>query len=399
MFKIYKMKLTQSVFLIITFISCSKKDTGNSPKSNEPALSISNVQQQRDNSASTNFQFNISLDKVSDKPVTFQYTTSDGSAKANEDYTAASGALTIPANANNISLNIAVKGDSLRENPKTFYVQISNPVNATLSSSPKGTGTIICDGTYIPVDNTGYSTPLNYPGYTLKWNDEFNEPTLDDASWNFETGGNGWGNNELEYYNNSIKNCFITNRNYLVLEARRETIGNNNYTSARIQTLGKREFTYGRIDIRAKLPSGQGIWPALWMLGSNITTVSWPACGEIDMMEILGNAPAKTYGTLHWGQTGTGGSSLGSNYSLTNDDFSKKFHVFTTIWTADKIEWYVDDVKYFTANKTAITGNYPFDNPFFFIFNIAVGGNWPGSPDGTTVFPQRMIVDYIRVFQ
>jgi beta-glucanase (GH16 family) len=392
------MKLMNTLFLIPILYACGKNAMTNTSESGKPSISIADLQQQRDNNATSNFQFKISLDKISSTPVTFQYATYDGSAKATVNYTATSGSLTIPANENSITLSVAVKGDSLREISKTFYVQISNVVNAHVAS-PKATGTILCDGTYLPVIDSGYTTPSTYAGYTLAWNDEFDKDALDNSSWNYETGGNGWGNNELEYYSNSTKNCYITQHKYLVIEARNETTGNNNYTSARIQTLGKREFKYGRIDIRAKLPIGQGMWPALWMLGSNINSVSWPACGELDMMEVLGNDPGKTYGTLHWGDASTGHLQSGGNYALTTDDFSKKFHVFTTKWSADSISWYVDDVEYFTANRASIIGPNPFNNSFFFIFNVAVGGDWPKSPDGTTVFPQRMIVDYIRVFQ
>lgn len=393
------MKLINAITVLIILSSCSKKTGGNPVVNKNPLLSITDVQQQRDNSTTTNFRFTVNVENPSTKAITVQYTTVDGNAKANTDYTSSSGSLTIPASQNSIAIDIPVRGDSLRDVQKIFYVQLSNPVNATIYGTGKGTGTIICDGNYIPVDSAGYSTPLTYPGYTLVWSDEFNGNALDNTSWNYETGGNGWGNNELEYYTNNSKNSFITKGGYLVIEARSETIGSNNYTSARITTMGKKEFKYGRVDIRAKLPTGKGIWPALWMLGSNITTTQWPACGEIDMMELLGHEPNKIYGTMHWGNAGGASTHIGGNYTLPAGDFSQKFHVFSIIWTTDKIEWYIDDQKYFIGNKTDVTGNYPFDKSFFFIFNVAVGGNWPGNPDGSAIFPQRMIVDYIRVFQ
>ncbi|MDQ2720931.1 MAG: glycoside hydrolase family 16 protein [Bacteroidota bacterium] len=271
-------------------------------------------------------------------------------------------------------------------------------MNATLNGTGKGTGTILCDGTYLPVNDSGYVAPASYPGLSLKWSDEFNGKTLDPSSWGFDTGGGGWGNNELENYTSSSKNLFVTKGGYLVMEARSETLGSENYTSAKIESKGKREFTYGRIDIRAILPKGKGIWPALWLLGSNISNTPWPACGEIDMMELLGHEPNKVYGTMHWSDGGND-THIGKDYVLAYEDFSQKFHVFSIVWNNSKIEWYVDNNKYFTGNKSDVNGNYPFDNPFFFILNVAVGGNWPGNPDGTTVFPQRMIVDYVRVYQ
>ena len=394
------MKIFPVMAICLAAVSCSKnRGIPATANSGGAVLSINHVQQERDSVATLNFTFNVSVSSPSQSPVTFQYTTADGSAKAGTDYTPVSGIGTISPGQTYVLINVPVRGDSLRESPRTFYVNISSPVNATLGTSGQGTGTILCDGLYIPVDSSGYSTPLTYPGYHLVWHDEFNESSLDPTSWNYETGGSGWGNNELENYTNSTKNCFITDRNYLVIEARYETLGNNHYTSARIQTMGKREFQYGRVDIRAKLPTGQGLWPALWMLGGNIGSTPWPACGEIDMMEVLGQQPAKTYGTLHWGAAGTGGLQTGGSYTLPASDFSQQFHVFSTIWSADSVRWLVDDTPYFTALRSDINGNNPFDQPFFFIFNVAVGGNWPGPPDGTTTFPQRMIVDYIRVFQ
>jgi beta-glucanase (GH16 family) len=165
-------------------------------------------------------------------------------------------------------------------------------------------------------------------------------------------------------------------------------------------TQEKKFFKFGRIDIRAKLPVGKGIWPALWMLGTNISSAGWPACGEIDNMELIGTYPSTVYGTAHWSNAGGSHSSKGTNYTLVAGDFSKQFHVFSIVWTQDNIQWYVDDQKYLEISVSDVgSANYPFNSDLFFIFNVAVGGNWPGSPDYTTEFPQRMFVDYIRVFQ
>ena len=195
------------------------------------------------------------------------------------------------------------------------------------------------------------------------------------------------------------KNTFISNGN-LIIEARKETIGGFNYSSCRMTTQDKKFFRFGRIDIRAKLPVGNGIWPALWMLGTNISEAGWPACGEIDIMELIGKTPATVYGTLHWSNSAGTHTSKGANYALTSGDFSKKFHVFSIIWVQDNIQVLVDDQKYLEvpATNLGVTIN-PFNLNQFFIFNVAVGGNWPGSPDNTTEFPQRMFVDYVRVFQ
>lgn len=390
------MKIFLFVIVLFVITSCGKKGSDSPATPGDIAtLRINDVQLLRDNAAPVNFHFLVSVDKPSSKEIKVDYTTVDGSTNGNE-YTKTSGTLIIPANSRSASIDIIVKGDSLREENKIFYVQLSNPVNARISGSGKGTGTIISDGTYLVIDNDGFTSPSSYAGYSLFWADEFNGTSIDKNSWNFETGASGWGNNELQNYTNSTRNSFISNRQYLVIEARKETSG---YTSARMQTMGKKEFIYGRVDIRAKLPKGKGIWPALWMLGSNINTTPWPACGEIDIMELLGHEPNKVYGTMHWGNIGGASTNAGGNYSLSGEDFSQKFHVFSIVRDSAKIEWYVDDHKFFTGTKEQVNGNYPFDKPFFFIFNVAVGGNWPGSPDINTSFPQRMIVDYIRVFK
>lgn len=389
------------LWVLLLCSACGKKGGGSDPGT-PPAfkslLSITDVQQAKDKSATTTFLFTVNVDNVSSQEIKVDYTTVDGTANS-VDYTQKSGTLVIPANQHNAGIEISVKGNSVCDVQKVFYVQLSNPVNARISGTGKGTGTITCDGTDLTVDGAGYVAPTSYPGLALKWSDEFSDSVLNSNTWNYETGGGGWGNNELEYYTNSPNNSYIAKGGYLVIEAKQETIGSNNYTSARLQTKGKQEFQYGRMDIRAKLPKGQGLWPAIWMLGSNISTTPWPASGEIDIMELLGNQPNKMYGTMHWGNVGQGSSQLGGSYSLPGEDFSQKFHVFSIVWDSSKIEWYVDNNKFFTGNKSAVNGNYPFDQPFFFILNVAVGGAWPGSPDATTVFPQRMIVDYIRVFQ
>ena len=165
-------------------------------------------------------------------------------------------------------------------------------------------------------------------------------------------------------------------------------------------TQGKKEFKFGRIDIRAKLPVGKGIWPALWMLGANINTVGWPVCGEIDIMELVGTNPARVHGTMHWKPVSGASINKGGSYDLSSGNFSDRFRVFSIIWEEDKVRWFVDDVLYFTFTKADVgAANYPFNAPQFLIFIVAVGGNWPGPPDASTFFPQRMYVDYVRVFQ
>jgi beta-glucanase (GH16 family) len=245
----------------------------------------------------------------------------------------------------------------------------------------------------------GYKTPLSYPGYRLVWADEFEGNSLDMNAWTYETGrGNwGWGNNELQYYQDGTKNAVVADGK-LTITAKKEAAGTAEYTSARIKTQGKKAFTFGRVDIRARLPKGQGVWPALWMLGSNITQVGWPACGEIDIMELVGHKPNEIFGTAHWGNSAPS-TYLSKVSRLSAGDYSDSFNVFSIIWSENKIEWFMNDVRYHIVTPANTGGIYPFNKEHFFIFNVAIGGTWPGNPDATTRLPQSMEVDYIRVFQ
>ena len=251
------------------------------------------------------------------------------------------------------------------------------------------------------IPTSGYSTPMSYDGMELIWQDEFDGSTVNSSNWTFEigTGSNGWGNNELQYYLED--NTYILEDN-LVIEAKRESFGGRNYTSSRLITKDKFDFQYGRVDIRAALPEGQGLWPALWMLGANFSEVGWPYCGEIDIMEMVGGSGRENtvHGTLHWDNDGSYACTCdqGNDYTLNSGTFADEYHVFSLIWNQSTIRWYVNDNLYKTVDITPNSLS-EFREPFFFIFNVAVGGNWPGSPDGSTQFPQRMVVDYIRVFQ
>ncbi|SRR5579871_1583486 len=382
------------IVVLLLMISCSKKSPSNSSL---PSVFSTSLSQSRTDTNSI-FRFYINVNNASSKQMSIQYTTQDGSAIANKDYSPASGTLIFNAGQTQGNVPITVFGDSLRQANQKFYLKFFNPVNCNIAVDSV-TATIQNDGTYLPTDSSGYTSPLSYPGYTLIWSDEFNAKTINSNYWNFETGGGGWGNNELEYYTARTQNAFQSSGN-LVIEARAESYSGSDYTSARMTTQNKEQFQFGRIDIRAKLPVGQGIWPALWMLGSNITQVGWPTCGETDIMELIGKTPQEVYGTLHYANGSGAQASLGSNYSISSGDFSKQFHVFSLIWKQDSISLLVDDQLYFSANAQNISsGTWPFNSTSFFIFNVAVGGDWPGSPDGSTIFPEHLFVDYVRVFQ
>lgn len=234
----------------------------------------------------------------------------------------------------------------------------------------------------------------------LVMSEEFNtDGTPDSNLWSFNigTGNNGWGNNELQYYTNRAENIKVEN-GMLKITARREQYLGSSYTSARITTKGKFEQKYGRIEARIKLPWGKGIWPAFWMLGANSDTVIWPQCGEIDIMEYLGNNPTTVFGTVH-GPGYSGGESVSKSYTLPNDRFDNDFHVFGIEWDENYINYYIDDVLYNQITPEDVPGEWVFNEPFYIILNMAVGGNLPGVPNTETVFPQEMLIDYVRVYQ
>jgi beta-glucanase (GH16 family) len=389
------------IFCCLVFSFCSKKSS-DTPPVVVPVISVEDASQIRTTSATT-MHFSVTLDKKTTVAVSADYILKDGSAKAPKDYTAGSGTINIAANQTHGEVVVEIKADpdDIRQDNLEFTIQLSNAKACSLGvSSAKGT-IITENGSNLATDNAGYTTPNNYPGYTLVWSDEFSGTSLDMNSWNYETGNgsNGWGNNELEYYTSTTKNSFVSNGN-LIIEARKESISGFNYSSARLTTQNKKTFTFGRIDIRAKLPVAKGMWPALWTLGTNISNVGWPGCGEIDMMELIGTYPGRVYGTLHWKNATGDHASKGAQHDLDSGNFSQQFHVFSTIWSQDTIKWLIDDQLYLTTTKADVDpATYPFNASQFFIFNVAVGGNWPGAPDDTTVFPERMFVDYVRVFQ
>ncbi|GAA3656355.1 glycoside hydrolase family 16 protein [Flavivirga jejuensis] len=232
--------------------------------------------------------------------------------------------------------------------------------------------------------------------------DEFDtEGAPNSAIWGYDigTGDNGWGNNELQYYTDRSENVTVQN-GVLIITAKEEAFNGASYTSARLLTKGKFEQTYGRFEARMRLPYGKGLWPAFWLLGddSNGTEV-WPQIGEIDIMEYVGDEPTIMFGTVH-GPGYSGGESIGKPYQLENDRFDTGFHVFGVEWGPNYINYYVDDVLYNQITPDDVPGEWVFNRgPFYIILNLAVGGALPGSPNEETVFPQTLLVDYVRVYK
>lgn len=274
------------------------------------------------------------------------------------------------------------------------YDVIVSAISATGLATDK-TATAIVNVKEPFVSGSGYTTSETYNGMTLVWRDEFDGNGLNTNFWNYEMGS---FNNELQYY--QAQNTVVQD-GYLIIKALKQTVGGKNYTSSRLTTQGKKSFRYGRVDIRAKMPTTQGMFPALWMLGSSFATVGWPRCGEIDIMETIGgnSRDSVVYGTAHWANgngshVSYGGKRLLPDRKLLGD----RFRVYTSVWSETEIIWLIDNELYHVIDITPAELS-EFHEEFFFIINLAVGGEWAGSPDDTTVLPQRLVVDYIRVFQ
>ncbi|GJQ62371.1 MAG: glycosyl hydrolase family 16 [Melioribacteraceae bacterium] len=247
------------------------------------------------------------------------------------------------------------------------------------------------------------STDPEIPEYQLVWSDEFNGQageSPDSTKWTYDigTGDNGWGNQELQYYTDRPENVSLDGDGNLVITAIREAFGGQAFSSARIKTQGLFEQTYGRFEARIKLPYGPGLWPAFWLLGTDVSTIGWPQCGEIDIMEYRGQQPYLVHSTVH-GPGYSGGGGVSKTYGFENDRFDVDFHLFAVEWGEDYIRFYVDDEMFQELEPGDLSGEWVFDNSFFMILNVAVGGNYVGFPTSETPFPQKMYIDYVRVYK
>ncbi len=251
--------------------------------------------------------------------------------------------------------------------------------------------------------------PPDQPGdsgvWTLVWSDEFDGTGLNGSKWSVQEGDGcaegicGWGNDEAQWYR--AENLEVSG-GFLTLTAEQEAAGGKPYTSARIRTAGKGDWTYARVEVRARLPRGQGLWPAIWMLPTDEVYGVWAASGEIDIVELVGHEPGTVHGTLHYGDPWPNNQSSGATFTLADGTFADDFHVFALEWEEGVIRWFVDGELYQTQTQWHSSGGAypaPFDQRFHLLLNVAVGGRWPGYPDGTTVFPQTMDVDWVRVYQ
>lgn len=367
-----------------------------------PLIHIQDMELMEGDEGVLSFDYVLTIEESYIEDITLSYSTDDASAFQSLDYNKIEGQITIPAGATEASITLEIISDGIKEGDEIFRIQFDSEMEMEVEFNKlSATIFIINDDSALPYDTEDYTTPNSYPGWDVAWADEFNGSTINTEWWTHETGNGdgGWGNNELEHYTDAPENSRIENGK-LVIEARNDAWNGRQYTSARMITKDKKTFTFGRTDIRAKLPYGQGIWPALWMLGNNIDDKGWPACGEIDIMELIGNLPSTSHATVHLGSDMANYKYIGDSYKISDELFNDRFHVFSVVREMNHMWFYVDDIIIFDFTSKDTQGQpYPFNNQFFYIFNVAVGGNWPGNPDASTTFPQFMEVDYIRVFE
>jgi beta-glucanase (GH16 family) len=388
------------MLILFVFLSCGSTEEDNqNPQVINPDLIVLDATVV-ENGSSAMLNFDVRLSRATDQIVTIDYAIKGLTAQPAVDFTGSNGQVEIPIGQISATISVPVIDDNIKEVDEKISITLNSATNAKIGSAT-AIGLIVDNDIAEKNADDGYITSRSHYGYQLAWEEEFDNG-IDESAFNFEIGDGcpnvcGWGNNELQKYTSDTENAKIENGKLIITATR---TGTSNYESARITTKGKKEFRFGRIDIRAKLPFGQGLWPALWMLGANIDQVGWPACGEIDILEHIGNKPKTVYGTAHWGPQNRGFSTYLTGEHTLNKDVSEEFHVFSIVWELNEIVWYVDEIKYHTIRPADMKGEeYRFNQAFFFILNVAVGGNWPGNPDATTTFPQTMEVDYIRVFQ
>jgi beta-glucanase (GH16 family) len=383
--------------ILISFSNCLSSD---SKQLKTTFIIINDMVVDEGNGGDNILDFTVSLSEKASEDILINYYTEDASAFQSMDYIKSEGQIIIPKNSKSVTISIEIISDNIKEGDEVFRLKF-DPINKIEFSQTEALIIIKNDDTMLPYSVNDYITPESYEGWKLVWRDEFDENEVNKNWWTYEIGNgiNGWGNNEIQYYTDATINSRVEN-SQLIIEAHDDYQNGKEFTSARIITKNKKSFGFGRIDIRAKLPYGQGIWPAIWMLGNNIDEIGWPACGEIDIMELIGNHASTSHATVHFGSDFPNHKYKGENYAIINELFNERFHVFSVIREVDQMWFFVDDILIFDFNSRDTQGMpYPFNKNFFLILNVAVGGNWPGNPDRTTQFPQQLIIDYIREFE
>jgi beta-glucanase (GH16 family) len=294
-----------------------------------------------------------------------------------------------------VAVTVALAGcdDGPKVDPGSDGDMLTTPASPDLAGAPE-----LVDMA-VPVDPPDASLP----GRVLVWSDEFDGPAgqlPDGNKWKFDVGGDGWGNQQLEYNTNRPSNASLDGQGHLAIVARKEPFGGRDYTSARLNTIGHFSRAYGRFEARMQLPTGQGMWPAFWLLGDDIGSVGWPQCGEIDIIELQGQAPTLVHGTVH-GPGYSGGQGIGAIKEIKSGGLTTSFHTYAVEWKPGLVSFLIDGNPYFQVTPASLPPGktWVYNHPFGIIFDLAVGGTFVGSPDGTTNFPQTLLVDYVRVYE
>ena len=392
-------KIISFAVVLFLFLGCKKKETNLPAVMEKPRIEISSINISEGETNETSIS--VKLTGKLGAPSLVAYEMVSGTANEGEDYENVTGVLTFSDDetSHNQSILLQILDDEIYEEEEYFEIHFTSDTLVNLSNDK--VIITISDNDIQLTDNDlpGYVTPMEYEGWTFFWGDEFGGDVLNLDNWTQANSGN-WYNNELQYYkpeNSVVENGLLT------ITAKPESIDNHNYTSSRMWSQHKAFFKYGRIDIRAKLPYSQGLWPALWMMGENKDVVGWPQCGEIDIMELRGNTPYRVTSTIHYkNSSGNHQYPPSYKYDLDSGNFNDEFHVFSMIWDEDKIQFFVDDNLFNTIIYSSLSyfnNDNPFFKDFYVLMNVAVGGDFGGDPDATTIWPQQMDVDYVRVFQ
>ena len=372
--------------------SCNKEDDSHG----DPSVTMKPRNDFEGTGANRILDVDFTLSHKTDLPVTVTFHTLDSTARAGSDFTGIDEATLVFEPGEQLkTVNVELLSDSLIEFNEYFKLSISHIENAAPDNQELTILIMNDDAGNLTPASDGYLSPESYPGMRLAFADEFNDTLLNFRTWNFETGEGKWGAGQLQEYTWNLENVSLKNGR-LHITALDES---GHYTSGRINTVNKRSLQYGLVDIRAKLPSGKGIWPALFLLGAEYSPTNWPACGEIDVAELNGNLPSTVIGRAYYFSSGAKNKEGFYNLPLYTDSFSDQFHIFSVLWQPDEITWYVDYKPYVILNRSDIGTGWPFNSAFFFYLDLAVGGSLVGDPDDTTGFPKTLEVDYIRAFQ
>jgi beta-glucanase (GH16 family) len=379
-------------FFSLMIQSCNKGE----PVESTPSVSISPRNDFEGTGQNQLMDITFKLSSAPALKVTVTYSTVDSTAVGTKDFIpVTAGTITFNPGETSKKINIEIIADSIVEFTEFFKLQITHAENAIIKTPGLTIAIYNDDAPKITLASDGYISPESYPDMRLKFSDEFNDSThFKYLTWNIDRGEGIWGHDQLQEYTSNTENLNIKNGKLRITAQNKA----GHYTSARLNTVSKLSFQYGQIDIRVKFPTGKGLWPAIWMMGTGYNGSNWPLIGEIDIAQQDCNLSSTLIGTAFYISSGPREKDGYYNLPEYTESFSDKFHVVSILWQTDYIEWFVDSKKYLEINSDDVGPDWPFNNSFYLYLNLAVGGGLVGNPDITTVFPQTMEIDYVRYF-